>query len=101
MYTLFELTASHPVWILGLTTRCDVLDLLEKRVKSRFSQTVLYLTHPRTWEIYRRTVESSLCQRTDQDGESVPAAWRRYEESITVPTIPSLAVTITNLTVHV
>lgn len=86
LYTLFELTASQPVWVLCLTTRCDVLDLLEKRVKSRFSQAVLYLTHPRTWEAYRRAIEDSLCQPGGgQNGKSVPPAWQRYAESIAVP----------------
>lgn len=67
-----------------MTSRCDVLDLLEKRVKSRFSQTVLYLTYPRTWEAYRSTLEISLRQQGNRDGTDIPASWRRYDGSIIV-----------------
>lgn len=84
LYTLFELTASQPIWVLGMTSRCDVLDLLEKRVKSRFSQTILYLTHPRTWEAYQGTLEVSLRQRGKWDQAEILATWRRYDRSITV-----------------
>jgi origin recognition complex subunit 4 len=61
LYTLFELTSLIPVTIICCTTgSADVLDLLEKRVKSRFSQTVIYLTHPNSMEAYITCLKQSL-----------------------------------------
>ncbi|TIC22300.1 origin recognition complex, subunit 4 [Wallemia mellicola] len=35
--------------VIGTTCRYDAIDMLEKRVKSRFSQRVLHVSSPRTW----------------------------------------------------
>lgn len=46
LYNLFDIaqSAQTPICVLGITSRLDVVELLEKRVKSRFShrQIVLY-----------------------------------------------------------
>lgn len=60
LYTLFELTLSLPVFALCLTERADCLDLLEKRVKSRFSQNVLYLPQPSSFDEYQMTLQNAL-----------------------------------------
>ncbi|KAJ1678330.1 origin recognition complex subunit 4, partial [Spiromyces aspiralis] len=45
LYTLFDIAQSQqsPIAVVGLTPRLDVLDLLEKRVKSRFSHRQIYV----------------------------------------------------------
>ncbi|KAF0312121.1 Origin recognition complex subunit 4 [Amphibalanus amphitrite] len=45
LYNLFDVaqSAQAPICVLGLTARLDVLELMEKRVKSRFSHRQLYL----------------------------------------------------------
>ncbi|XP_062042465.1 origin recognition complex subunit 4 isoform X2 [Lepus europaeus] len=45
LYNLFDIsqTAQTPVSVIGLTCRLDILELLEKRVKSRFSHRQIHL----------------------------------------------------------
>ena len=43
LYCLFELALALPVFVIGTSCRIDVLELFEKRVKSRFSQNIVYL----------------------------------------------------------
>jgi origin recognition complex subunit 4 len=45
LYTLLNTlqVSSNPMFLIGLTCRLDVLDLLEKRIKSRFSHRQIYL----------------------------------------------------------
>ncbi|KAF0761153.1 origin recognition complex subunit 4 [Aphis craccivora] len=48
LYNLFDSVQSqqNPLCIIGLTSRIDVIELLEKRVKSRFSHNILMLKPP-------------------------------------------------------
>ncbi|KAJ1998798.1 origin recognition complex subunit 4 [Coemansia thaxteri] len=48
LYTLFDIAQSQqtPIAVLGVTARIDVMDLLEKRVKSRFSHRQIYVQSP-------------------------------------------------------
>lgn len=46
LYCLFELALALPVFVIGTSCRIDVLELFEKRVKSRFSQNIVYLPLP-------------------------------------------------------
>ncbi len=62
LYNLFDIAQSRkaPITVLGLTTKIDVAESLEKRVKSRFSHRFVYLSLPRTllafWEICRKAL---------------------------------------------
>jgi origin recognition complex subunit 4 len=66
LYNLFDIAQARkaPIAVLGLTTRIDVVESLEKRVKSRFSHRYVYLSLakslPAFWEICKHglTVES-------------------------------------------
>ncbi|KAI8070482.1 origin recognition complex subunit 4 C-terminus-domain-containing protein [Gongronella butleri] len=51
LYTLFDTTqsAQNPMAVIGLSCRIDTLNLLEKRVKSRFSHRQFYLYPPATF----------------------------------------------------
>lgn len=43
LYGLLELTAVLPVLLVGVTRRIDIVEGMEKRVRSRFSQNVIYV----------------------------------------------------------
>ena len=57
LYNLFDIAQARkaPIVVLGLTTRIDVVETLEKRVKSRFSHRYVHLSLPRSvpafWDI--------------------------------------------------
>ncbi|KAJ1724972.1 origin recognition complex subunit 4 [Coemansia erecta] len=50
LYTLFDIAQSQqtPIAVLGVTARIDVMDLLEKRVKSRFSHRQIHACNAKT-----------------------------------------------------
>jgi origin recognition complex subunit 4 len=60
LYNLFDIAQARkaPIAVLGLTTRIDVVETLEKRVKSRFSHRYVYLSLakslPAFWDICRQ-----------------------------------------------
>ncbi|KAK2589927.1 origin recognition complex subunit 4 [Conoideocrella luteorostrata] len=60
LYNLFDIAQSRkaPIAVLGCTTRLDVVEMLEKRVKSRFSHRYVYLAPPKSlpgyWQICRQ-----------------------------------------------
>ncbi|KAL3428372.1 origin recognition complex subunit [Phlyctema vagabunda] len=57
LYNLFDIAQAKkaPIAVLGLTSRVDVVEALEKRVKSRFSHRYVHLSLPRSlpafWDI--------------------------------------------------
>ncbi|KAL8895812.1 MAG: hypothetical protein Q9192_003437 [Flavoplaca navasiana] len=62
LYNLFDVAQSRnaPVAVLGLTTRIDVVESLEKRVKSRFGQRYLHLSHPKSFNSFEARCRSAL-----------------------------------------
>ncbi|KAI4142758.1 MAG: hypothetical protein LQ340_007238, partial [Diploschistes diacapsis] len=54
LYNLFDIAQSRkaPIAVFGLTTRIDIVESLEKRVKSRFSHRYVYLSQPKTFSAY-------------------------------------------------
>lgn len=54
LYTLLNTiqTSKNPMCLIGSTCRLDVLDLLEKRIKSRFSHRQIYLLNEYTFDDY-------------------------------------------------
>ncbi|KAL2120715.1 hypothetical protein VTJ04DRAFT_4742 [Mycothermus thermophilus] len=54
LYNLFDIAQARkaPIAVLGLTTRIDVVESLEKRVKSRFSHRYVYLSLPKNLPAY-------------------------------------------------
>ncbi|KAK4165871.1 putative origin recognition complex subunit 4 [Cladorrhinum sp. PSN259] len=60
LYNLFDIAQARkaPIAVLGLTTRIDVVESLEKRVKSRFSHRYVYLSLPKSlpayWDVCRQ-----------------------------------------------
>ena len=68
LYCLFELALSLPVFVIGCSCRIDVLELLEKRVKSRFSQNIVYLPLPGALEEFIERVQVNLSINNDEGG---------------------------------
>ena len=60
LYNLFDIAQARkaPIAVIGLTTRIDVVESLEKRVKSRFSHRYVYLSLPKSlpafWDVCRQ-----------------------------------------------
>ncbi len=54
LYNLFDIAQARkaPIAVIGLTTKIDVVETLEKRVKSRFSHRYVHLPLPRSSAIY-------------------------------------------------
>ncbi|KAL8716861.1 MAG: hypothetical protein Q9225_005841 [Loekoesia sp. 1 TL-2023] len=69
LYNLFDVAQSRnaPIAVLGLTTRTDIVESLEKRVKSRFGQRYVYLTHPKTFNSFREICRSVMIGREPAD----------------------------------
>lgn len=62
LYNLFDIAQSRkaPILVLGLTTRIDVTNSLEKRVKSRFSHRYVHLSLAKTFTAFQETCKSCL-----------------------------------------
>lgn len=62
LYNLFDMVehARVPVCIFGCTTKLNILEYLEKRVKSRFSQRILYMPQIENLHQFAETVDEML-----------------------------------------
>ena len=63
LYNLFDLSQSKstPIAVVGLTCRQDIMELMEKRVKSRFSHRQFFVYGPSTYDEYKEVVIDILC----------------------------------------
>ena len=54
LYNLFDIAQARkaPIAVVGLTTRIEVVEMLEKRVKSRFSHRSILLSMPKTLNLF-------------------------------------------------
>ncbi|KAI4112760.1 MAG: hypothetical protein LQ345_006135 [Seirophora villosa] len=90
LYNLFDVAQSRnaPIAVLGLTTRTDIVESLEKRVKSRFGQRYVHLTHPRTFQSFREMCKSALLSHEskllDRPASEMKCrgAWNEYVEGL-------------------
>lgn len=62
LYNLFDIAQSRkaPIAVLGLTTRIDVAESLEKRVKSRFSHRYVHLSSPKSFAAFVEVCKAAL-----------------------------------------
>ncbi|KAI9798776.1 MAG: hypothetical protein M1833_004606 [Piccolia ochrophora] len=62
LYNLFDIAQARkaPIAVIGVTTRVDVTDLLEKRVKSRFSHRHIHISLPKTFPMFLDICKQSL-----------------------------------------
>ncbi|KAI7862452.1 origin recognition complex subunit 4 C-terminus-domain-containing protein [Spinellus fusiger] len=93
LYNLLDTvqSAQSPLAVVGLTCRLDTLELLEKRVKSRFSHRQIYLFPPATFGDFVETAKSGLCVSAKS---SMSSYYEEFNQSIETlfqdPTIYSL-----------
>lgn len=68
LYNLFDIAQSRkaPIAVLGLTTRIDVAESLEKRVKSRFSHRYVHLALPKSFESFKRICSAALMLTSEE-----------------------------------
>lgn len=89
LYNLFDIAQSRnaPIAVLGLTTKVNVVDSLEKRVKSRFGQRYVHLALPRSFAAFQDICISALryhpsTQHRLQDSnaalQTLSNAWNDY-----------------------
>jgi origin recognition complex subunit 4 len=71
LYNLFDIAQARkaPIAVLGLTNRIDVVESLEKRVKSRFSHRYVYLSLPKTLPSYWAVCKQGLTVE-DEDAKA-------------------------------
>lgn len=67
LYNLFDIAQARkaPIAVIGCSTRMDVVDCLEKRVKSRFSHRWLHIPGVRTLRAFEDVVLSALVMAID------------------------------------
>lgn len=83
LYNLFDVAQSRkaPISVLGCTTRLDVVEMLEKRVKSRFSHRYVYLHLPRSLPAYWQMCKQGLLvDKDDAESEGIDVGLEGYEE---------------------
>lgn len=86
LYNLFDIAQAKkaPIAVIGCSTRVDVAESLEKRVKSRFSHRWVHLSLPKSYQAFEAVIEAALCLETaegdvmDEAQSSWQAAWNRY-----------------------
>ncbi|KAF2623676.1 hypothetical protein BU25DRAFT_172514 [Macroventuria anomochaeta] len=68
LYNLFDIAQSRkaPIAVLGLTTRIDVTNSLEKRVKSRFSHRYVHLSLAKSFTAFQEICKACLTIQPDQ-----------------------------------
>lgn len=72
LYNLFDIAQARkaPIAVLGVTTKIDVVETLEKRVKSRFSHRYVHLPLPRTllafWEICKEGLQADMDELVEE-----------------------------------
>lgn len=74
LYNLFDIAQARkaPLAVIGLTTKVDVTENLEKRVKSRFSHRYVFLPLPKTFEAFSEICLSGLSVADEElEDESV------------------------------
>lgn len=79
LYNLFDIAQSRkaPIAVLGVTTKIDVVEALEKRVKSRFSHRYVHLPLPRSLPAYEAICYQGLEVDLDEIDEDY---WKSTNE---------------------
>ncbi|XP_074652517.1 origin recognition complex subunit 4-like [Tubulanus polymorphus] len=80
LYNLFDVSqsAQTPICVIGLTCRLDVTELLEKRVKSRFSHRQIYLFNNFSFTEYCDIFERYLTLPADFTDKSYAKKWNSH-----------------------
>ena len=105
LYNLFDIAQARkaPIAVLGLTARIDVVEMLEKRVKSRFSHRYVHLAPPKSlpafWETCKAYLQIDLeeLESYSSDDHSGEVEFLEYWNSM-IDVSPSLPKTHARLT---
>jgi len=84
LYNLFDITqsAQTPLCVVGLTCRLDVVELLEKRVKSRFSHRQMHLFNKLNLSQYRQLCQSYLSLDTQFPDTEFAHTWNTHIQEL-------------------
>ncbi|KAM4697645.1 origin recognition complex subunit 4 isoform 1-T1 [Rhinophrynus dorsalis] len=84
LYNLFDIaqSAQTPVAVIGLTCRLDVLELLEKRVKSRFSHRQIHLLNSFSFPQYLDIFQDQLSLPPDFPDTQFSDKWNQNIKSL-------------------
>ncbi|KAF4792471.1 Origin recognition complex subunit 4 [Turdus rufiventris] len=84
LYNLFDISqsAQTPVTVIGLTCRQDVLELLEKRVKSRFSHRQIYLMNSFNFTQYIKIFKKQLSLPAEFPDETFAQKWNNNAQHL-------------------
>ncbi|XP_022045000.2 origin recognition complex subunit 4 [Acanthochromis polyacanthus] len=84
LYNLFDVSqsAQTPVAVVGVTCRLDVLELLEKRVKSRFSHRQIHLLNSFGFPQYLQTVRTQLSLPDDFTDRGFAQDWNSSVQTL-------------------
>jgi origin recognition complex subunit 4 len=93
LYNLFDIAQAKkaPIAVLGLTCKVDVVDSLEKRVKSRFSHRTVHLKLPSSLDDFWQIVKEGLSVDTIKvhQAQGYSAVWNDEYLEVAYPPIPS------------
>ncbi|KAM9836286.1 origin recognition complex subunit 4 [Aulostomus maculatus] len=84
LYNLFDVSqsAQAPIAVVGLSCRLDVLELLEKRVKSRFSHRQIHLLSNLSFTQYLERIRTQLSLPDDFPDARFAQEWNNSVESL-------------------
>ncbi|PLB33448.1 origin recognition complex subunit 4 [Aspergillus candidus] len=100
LYNLFDIAQARkaPVAVVGVTTKVDVTEMLEKRVKSRFSHRYVFVPLPRTFDTFSEICFAGLNLEDEEvldladgagqsvihseNGQRALEGWRAYLEGL-------------------
>ncbi|XP_034987021.2 origin recognition complex subunit 4 isoform X2 [Zootoca vivipara] len=84
LYNLFDVSqsAQTPIAVVGLTCRLDILELMEKRVKSRFSHRQIYLMNSFDFKKYLNICKEQLSLRAEFPEKSFIQKWNKNVQSL-------------------
>ncbi|XP_033020279.1 origin recognition complex subunit 4 [Lacerta agilis] len=84
LYNLFDVSqsAQTPIAVVGLTCRLDILELMEKRVKSRFSHRQIYLMNSFDFKKYLNICKEQLSLPAEFPEKSFIQKWNKNVQSL-------------------
>nr|XP_028601395.1 origin recognition complex subunit 4 [Podarcis muralis]XP_028601403.1 origin recognition complex subunit 4 [Podarcis muralis]XP_028601408.1 origin recognition complex subunit 4 [Podarcis muralis]XP_028601415.1 origin recognition complex subunit 4 [Podarcis muralis] len=84
LYNLFDVSqsAQTPIAVVGLTCRLDILELMEKRVKSRFSHRQIYLMNSFDFKKYLNICKEQLSLPAVFPEKSFIQKWNKNVQSL-------------------
>ncbi|KAI7221268.1 origin recognition complex, subunit 4 [Hortaea werneckii] len=84
LYNLFDIAQSRkaPIAVLGLTTRVDVSESLEKRVKSRFSHRYVHLSLAKSFPAFVATCKAVVTFPEDDSSIATTEGLKKWKDTV-------------------